>query len=264
MTTKLNLAVIIPAFNSEATIRRALNSVSAQTYLPSRIIIVDDHSSDRTVDEVSSFCAQNSDLSVTLLQNNRNLGPGLTRNLGWELSDNEWIAFLDSDDSWVPNKLEIQFRLLAQNPGLDLICSESRLYSERSEIVDTSYVKNLQFISFSKMLFRNLVQTRTVVMRRDIPFRFEKGLSEDYGLWLKCLNSGLRFAKIPLPLAIHYRPEFSEGGLSSQLLKHELFELRRLLGQFVAAPFLVGCATLFSLVKFARRVVIKFLRGVKK
>jgi len=210
------------------------------------------------------FCAEESHLPVTLLKNVQNLGPGLTRNRGWELADSEWIAFLDSDDAWVPNKLEIQFRVLAENPMLDLICSESKLYNRSSEIVDFSCVAKLQFISFSQMLFRNLVPTRTVVMRRDIPFRFEKGLSEDYGLWLKCLKSGLIFAKIPLPLAIHYRPEFSEGGLSSQLLKHELFELRRLLGQIVNTPLLVGCATLFSLVKFFRRVLIRLMRGVKK
>jgi glycosyltransferase involved in cell wall biosynthesis len=181
MRSSTKVAVVIPAYNAEKTIRRALNSVAAQTVLPSRVIVVDDCSKDKTIAEVSKFIQENNAVPVTLVRNTSNVGPGYSRNLGWDATESEYVAFLDSDDAWVPQKIEIQLQVLEERPEIDLLCSETQL--AESILVNTQNYKldKLRNVTFAQMLFRNQIPTRTVVVKRSIPYRFEEGLSEDYG-----------------------------------------------------------------------------------
>ena len=263
MKESLDVAVIIPAFNSENTIRRALDSVVAQTRLPSAIIVIDDFSNDKTIEKISEFIAESNAVPVTLIRNTSNIGPGCSRNLGWSVAECEFVAFLDSDDAWMPKKIEIQVEVLENHPEIDLLCSETQLFGTPIVNQQNANLDKLRSVTFSQMLFKNLIPTRTVVLRRSIPFRFEKGLSEDYGLWLKCLDNGLVVRKLPFPLALHFRPEFSSGGLSAKLLIHEFYELKNLSQHIRTKPVVVICAIAFSLVKFLRRIMIKLVRKVK-
>jgi hypothetical protein len=99
------------------------------------------------------------------------------------------------------------------------------------------------------------------MLRREILLRFPSGLSEDYALWLEALHSGMNFGKIEAPLALHFREEFSFGGLSAALVKHELFELKRLSKYLPSYPIRVSLAFLFSLLKFVRRVLLRVYRS---
>ena len=263
MSESLGVAVIIPAFNSEDTIRRALDSVVAQTRLPSTIIVIDDCSNDKTFERISEFVAESNTVPVTLIRNDSNIGPGSSRNLGWNLAECEFVAFLDSDDAWMPKKIETQLKILENHPEIDLLCSETQLSGTPTVNQQNANLDKLRSITINQMLFKNLIPTRTVILRRSIPYRFEKGLSEDYGLWLKCLDNGLVVRKLPFPLALHFRPEFSPGGLSAKLLVHEFYELKNLFQHIRTKPIVVICAIIFSLVKFLRRIMIKLVRKVK-
>jgi len=152
---------------------------------------------------------------------------------------------------------------LESHPEIDLLCSETQLAGSILEKQQRYDLGVFQSITFSQMLFRNQIPTRTVILKSGISYRFGKGLSEDYGLWLKCLKNGLTVSKIPVPLALHFRPEFSPGGLSAKLLLHEFYEVKNLFQQIGNKPFMVICAIIFSLVKFLRRIMIKFVRKVK-
>ena len=248
MRDSLDVAVIIPAFNSEDTIRRALDSVVAQTRLPSAIIVIDDFSNDKTIEKISEFIAESKAVPVTLIRNTSNIGPGCSRN---------------SDDAWMPKKIEIQLEVLENHPEIDLLCSETQLFGTPIVNQQNANLNKLRSITLNQLLFKNLIPTRTVILRRSIPYRFEKGLSEDYGLWLKCLDNGLVVRRLPFPLALHFRPEFSPGGLSAKLLIHEFYELKNLFQHIRTKPIVVICAIIFSLVKFLRRIMIKLVRKVK-
>lgn len=102
------ISVIIPTFNRESTIARALSSVLAQTLPPCEIIVVDDGSTDGTTEAIAAFEADN----VQLLCMARNSGAQAARNRGIIHACGEWIAFLDSDDVWHPEKLERQTEVL--------------------------------------------------------------------------------------------------------------------------------------------------------
>ncbi|NDE72185.1 MAG: glycosyltransferase family 2 protein, partial [Actinobacteria bacterium] len=95
----LSVSVVIPTHNSSATIERAVNSVLAQDLLPTELVIVDDCSTDNTVELVRTIAIPDS-IDVKVVRLDTNLGPSAARNAGWNVAGGEFIAFLDSDDSW--------------------------------------------------------------------------------------------------------------------------------------------------------------------
>ncbi len=113
-----HLSVIIPAYNREKTIRAGIGSILDQTYLPDEIIIVDDCSMDRIADVVKEIADDCKFVKILYFRQKANLGAQAARNKGIELASGDWIAFLDSDDVWMPNKLERQVEEL-QKVGYD-------------------------------------------------------------------------------------------------------------------------------------------------
>ena len=257
------ISVVIPCHNSAATIQRALSSVCAQSIKPQELILIDDASSDNTLELLKVFTNQEHDFPVILIKNDRNLGAGLSRNKGWDIANGDWISFLDSDDTWLENKLEIQIEFSKKIKTLDVISFKSTLFSVRNKIFDSS-VENIEKLQFQKMLFRNQIVTRTVAVRRSISNRFPSGLSEDYGLWLELMAEGFEIYKVDQVVALTFRPEYSKGGVSSQLITHEFFEIRRIGTYLRKSPILVSLAILFSVVKFMRRVCITSFRNARR
>lgn len=98
------VSVIIPTYNREKTLERAVNSVLSQTFKNFEVIIVDDNSTDNTMSLISRY--ENNDFRIRYLQHHKNLGAQAARNTGIKEAKGKWIAFLDSDDEWLPEKLE--------------------------------------------------------------------------------------------------------------------------------------------------------------
>ena len=101
------ISVIMAAYNAERTISQAIESVLRQTEPGLELVIIDDCSTDRTVDIVRGF----QDDRIRLLHNNKNIGAAVTRYYGVKSATGDWIAILDSDDLWQPNKLERQIQV---------------------------------------------------------------------------------------------------------------------------------------------------------
>ena len=142
MTTP-TITVIIPAFNSEKTIRRALDSVAAQTFSDFEIIVIDDDSKDQTLGLVS----HSSGAELRVIQHAQNLGAAAARNSGIAAARGRWIAFLDSDDEWLPDKLERQLAAL-KNAGRQNImaCATGyRLYKNGRELAVKLKLTSQQF-----------------------------------------------------------------------------------------------------------------------
>lgn len=261
MITSDQVTVIIPCFNSQSYISRAVESVLSQSCAPGKILLVDDDSMDKTFELLLQFQKSSPHANIQVIKNSQNVGPGLTRNFGWDIADTDWIAFLDSDDAWHPNKLEIQIRVLNEYPDLSLIGTQTAFaisIDHENLSLENFHVARL---SFQRLLFRNTIPTRSVMLRRDIPLRFPAGLSEDYALWLEALYLGMHFGKIEAPLAFHFREEFSSGGLSAALVKHEVYELKRMIKYLPNYPVRVTLAIFFSLLKFIRRVLLRLYRS---
>ena len=256
------VSVIIPCYCCHETIERACLSVLNQTVIPLEIILVEDASDDggKTSGKISSLsrAIEECGIECSTIFLKQNVGPGEARNQGWEVAKNDFIAFLDADDTWHPSKIEIQLSWMQANPKIDLTCHQS-------VIVDRYYLDVLTNpesveLKFGSMLYRNKILTRTVMVKKALPNRFLKGqrFSEDYRLWLDMLAVNKRAALLNVELASSYRPEYSIGGQSGKLWEMEYSELKIYYDFYcdkkITLPWLISCS-LFSLTKFFVRTL---------
>lgn len=180
------VSVVIPAYNSAAKVKQAIESVLAQTYNDFEIVVIDDGSTDNTESIVRAF----GDRVLYFRQENQ--GAGAARNSGIWKSRGEYIAFLDSDDLWSAEKLSVQVPLLENDPELGLVYSDWAVVSENGG-VDPSFLARVP--SASGYVFDQLVQwgfilTSGVVVRRkcleDVgDFDNSLSIAQDYDLWLR-------------------------------------------------------------------------------
>lgn len=182
------VSVVIPTYNCARYIGDALKSVSMQSYDDCEIIVVDDGSDDGTADVV-----EKSTVPCTYVSNARKKGPAGARNHGIKVSTGQFIAFLDADDAWLPNKLAVQVAVLRSDPQLMALGGWMIPWDdEESGVPEHSTVRRY---SFSEMVVRNRLATPTVICRRDAIeavglFDEELSISEDYELWLRLAKYG--------------------------------------------------------------------------
>lgn len=162
------ISVIIPTYNREKTIERAIRSVYAQTVLPLEVIIIDDSSNDSTVEIVEWLQAIHDTLKIYTQTVNR--GAQYARNVGIKEAKGNWIAFLDSDDEWLPDKLETQLEEIKKNPGCRAIFCDGYTafgnalrYRRCGNISKRSY--GLKDILSAEVLFQSMIVRKDVLMK---------------------------------------------------------------------------------------------------
>ncbi|MCF7954849.1 MAG: glycosyltransferase [Phycisphaerae bacterium] len=195
--TNLTISVVIPAYNVEQCISRTIESVLAQTHPADEIIVIDDGSTDNTVEVVRSFGDK------VILIEQENAGASLARNNGIKAAKSQWIAFLDADDEWLEEKLELQIDLLKQNPNLDWITGNYYLYDTQTAQKTVALTQsNLSDISnalgqgnrfndfFEAYMVRGHGHTDTMLIKRELLIKagmFDVDLPRinDYDMWLR-------------------------------------------------------------------------------
>lgn len=128
------VSIIMPNYNCEKFIVETINSVLAQTYPNWELLIVDDCSTDKSVEIIKNYC--DNDARIKLFINEKNSGAAASRNLALREAKGKWIAFLDSDDLWLPEKLEKQIAFMVDN-GYDFTFTKYRQIDENSESLGT-------------------------------------------------------------------------------------------------------------------------------
>ncbi|MBD2513924.1 glycosyltransferase [Nostoc sp. FACHB-973] len=186
------VSVIIPTYQRGHLVSQAINSVLAQTYKDYEIIVINDGSQDNTQQVLAQF----SDRHCITTIHQANQGVSAARNAGIRSARGKYIAFLDDDDLWEPQKLEKQISVLDSNPYLGLIYSDSVSFSAQKGLSKRSYnaafpTPNLQVVF---TLFRyNYIPMPTVVVRQDCLEQvglFDETVipCEDYDLWLRLIE----------------------------------------------------------------------------
>ena len=186
------ISVVIPAYNSEAFIAKAVDSVLAQELLPDEIIIVDDGSSDGTQSVVEKLIAGQQDKKPRIKYiHQTNQGPAVARNTGIKNAAGDYIAFLDADDRWLPARLKKQVAILQARPEVGLVCSGRFRVEETTgrKTIDCKGSK-LSDDSYRDLWTQgNYVVTSTVLARKQC-FQEVGGFDEDRRV-LGCEDAGM-------------------------------------------------------------------------
>lgn len=185
------VSVVMPAYNAGQYIRQAVESVQAQTLKRWELLVIDDCSADQTRELVTRMAA--ADSRIRLIPNEENLGTAGSRNRGLDLARGEYVALLDSDDCWRPEKLEMQLSL-AKKTDADLVCTSYALVDEQGEPCCRDYLVPGGPIDLDQLLVQNVIGCSTVLLSRRVVenYRFSTDYyHEDFALWLKLLEDGL-------------------------------------------------------------------------
>jgi teichuronic acid biosynthesis glycosyltransferase TuaG len=191
MITKPIVSIITPAYNAACFISEAICSVQAQDFYEWEMLIVDDCSPDDTVTLVETFVAR--DPRVKLLRQAENSGPAFARQRALEVARGRFIAFLDSDDYWLPIKLSLQLAFMHK---MDTAISYTRY---RRISTDGSRVGHLiavpKQLEYRQLLKNTSIATSTVIVDREKTGFFTmmtKTYYDDYTLWLELLKRGFK------------------------------------------------------------------------
>lgn len=207
------VSVVIPVHNRRRLVRRALRSVLRQDVAPREVIVVDDGSDDGSADaamaeaeiagvrvETAEVTAESAGsgvqtiagraLGVRIIRGARNLGVSAARNIGAAMAAGAWVAFLDSDDEWLPHKLGAQLECIARNPG-SCLCHGDEIWLRNGARINPKrkHRKRGGWI-FRHCLPLCIISPSAVMVRRDVlrgcgGFDRDLPVCEDYDLWLR-------------------------------------------------------------------------------
>lgn len=259
------VSVVVPCYRCSDTIASSVTSIAAQTLVPAEVLLVDDCSDDGTLETLHELASRYPSGWVKVLASPRNGGPSQARNIGWEHASQEYIAFLDADDTWAPSKLELQVGALRADPEIALIAHRMDVRDRTAGHPQVHPPVRVRIVGRWRLLLNNPFPTASVVLRRDLPFRFNEDFRrvEDFLLWAQIGFSGHRCAKINQTLASWHKPNFGAGGLSGDLaaMHRAGKEVRReLLRQGLVTPTEHWIARVLGMVRRARRNLLMHLR----
>jgi glycosyltransferase involved in cell wall biosynthesis len=263
------VSVIIPCYRCADTIDRAIASVVNQSLPPVEILLVEDCSNDggATLTVLNVLRQKYQSANIRIFPLDKNSGPGNARNVGWAASSQPYISFLDADDAWHPEKLKTQLNWMIKNPEVGLSAHGYKVLDEGAAYDRSlpSRYKVTRPVRKLYALLSNPFATRTVMLKRTLPFKFKEGKRyiEDYQLWLEIIFANVPAAFITGPLAATFKNDYGAAGLSSHLWKMEKGELdtywqiyrSRKLGFLLA---ILLC--FYSLTKYLKRVVVVKIR----
>ena len=209
------VSIVMPSYNTAKYISDSIKSVLAQTYQNWELLIVDDCSTDNTLEIVKSF----SDPRIILLQNEKNSGAAVSRNYALREAKGKWIAFLDSDDIWLPEKLEKQIRFMNEN-NLAFTFTDYRICLNGKWLPYINTAPNI--INKRKMYNYCYFSTITVMYDREkigliqIP-NLKK--NNDYAMWLQIIEKSDAY-RLPECLSYYIKHENSiSSGNKLKLIK---------------------------------------------
>jgi glycosyltransferase involved in cell wall biosynthesis len=210
------VSVVIPAYNAAGFVSRAIESCLAQTYRPIEIIVVDDGSSDNTAEIVSRFSHP-----VRLIQR-ANGGPAAARNDGAREATGDWLALLDADDYWFPDKLRVQLQQQDISPDVAVVYCLFDNYSGMQVPSEVTFedLWNYNWIGNSSALVRRSAFTAIGGFHEDRAMISV----EDYNLWIRLAAAGWRLVLCPHVL-VHYEPGVGISWDFDRLLRASLYNL---------------------------------------
>lgn len=224
MNSNVKVSIITPIYNSEKFIDKCIESVLNQTYNNWEMLLVNDYSSDNSIEIVKEY--QKKDSRIKLFHLEINSGAAIARNLAIEKAEGEIIAFLDSDDVWTSKKLEIHVDFMVKNNTAFSHTSYGFIDEEGKKISKTFHVSNYP-VTYKHLLKRTEISCLTAmydVRKTGKMYMPDIRRKQDYGLWLSILKKGFVSLPLDLELAFYRQRKGSATNNKFRLIrKHYLF-----------------------------------------
>jgi GT2 family glycosyltransferase len=230
-----SISVVIPAYNQALYISEAVQSVLRQTYSDFELIVVDDGSTDETPDILGRI----QDPRMRIIRQS-NAGLSAARNTGLQESIAPFVTFLDSDDYFFSNKLEIQMKYLTEHPDIGMVVGRVR-YIDPSGNTILEPDQSSTSLTLPDLLFENPICVSAILLRRsslDMVGEFDESLHacEDFDLWLRLLDAGCQMAWVDQPV-VCYRIHPDQMTRQSERMRIAIFSM---LGKFFGRQDLAG------------------------
>lgn len=259
-TSCIPVSVVVPAYNAVSTLYRAVDSVFSQTVKPAELIMVDDGSLDGTWELMEEIRKSQPNFDIKCVRQPHNLGVSTARNTAWNEASQEYIAFIDSDDAWHHQKLELQYGWMKNHPDTVITGHRCEVVSEtrRSPLNRLKIDRAVRIMNLKDFLVSNRLSTPTVMLRRDLPCRFSQRMRycEDYHLWLQIVAEYGHVAWFDVSMAYLYKEKYGASGLSADLAemeKGELLAIANLYGHKKIGISVCLMASTWSVAKFIYR-----------
>jgi len=196
------VSIITPSYNSLCYIDEAINSVFEQTYTNWELVIIDDCSNDGSYDVICAYARKDSRIKVFRMDVNS--GPAVCRNKAMQIAQGQYVAILDSDDIWMPGKLDKQLSLFAQSKPAVVYSYYEKIAEDGSR--DNRVIKSKQVNSYSDLLKTNSIGNLTAIVDRFLTGNIQIPIvpaHEDYAFWLSLAKSGFTFMCLPEVTALY-------------------------------------------------------------
>jgi len=250
------VSVVTASWNSEKYIAETIRSVQAQTYQNWEMIIVDDYSTDRTYEIVKAISKQDS--RVQIIRQERNSGVGAARTCSMQNSTGRFVAYLDADDIWKPEKLEKQV-LFMKEKSYGFSCTSYEVINDKGERLN-KYIHMLPRVDYIGFLTNNLLQTVGIMV--DTKKVDKKHLvmpdirrRQDAATWLQILKAGFDCYGLDEILAEYRRTKNSLSGNKIKAVRGMWGLYRNI--EHLSLPFSLYCFMRYAVLAVWKRVYIK-------
>ncbi|SNR75688.1 Glycosyltransferase involved in cell wall bisynthesis [Lutibacter agarilyticus] len=213
------VSIVTPNYNCEKYISETIESVLNQTYVHWELLIVDDCSKDRSIQIIEKYCK--SDVRINLIKANINQGPAKCRNLGIHKAKGAFLTFIDSDDLWLPEFLEISLNFVKKSEGF--VFASYHRYDESLKPKFKDFIVPTR-VTYSDILKTNSISCLTAFINIEKLGKLYMPnvlYRQDMGLWLNYLKNIDYAIGYPKPLAIYRIRENSHSRNKMNLLKHQ-------------------------------------------
>lgn len=226
-------SVVMPIYNCEKFLAESLQSALRQTWTRLEILLIEDGSTDHTLSLAKTYAAQHE--NIVLLCNEKNQGVAYSRNRGIQAAKGAYIAFLDGDDAWEPEKIASQIEFMRRE-RCDVCCSSYTMMDEGGAWIGECHVPE-EKVTLGNLLKENYIGMSSVLIKADIAKRYafsKSYLHEDYAYWLTLLKINARIMGIDRTLMRYRVSKSSRSGNKIAAAKgrwviyREMFQFSRL------------------------------------
>jgi teichuronic acid biosynthesis glycosyltransferase TuaG len=235
----MHISIILPVYNAELHLKSTIDSILNQTYPYFELIIIDDCSTDSSYNIITTFIQNDNRIFYFKLKKNSG-GPATPRNFGINKAKNSLIAFVDSDDIWHPQKLEIQYDFLKNNPNIKFISSIKTVKKFSSNSIHKKFYFTI--LNYHDLLYKNFVNNSSVLIYKEYlqPFYFcSKYIAiEDAKQWLEITKNGINCYLLHIPLIYYRKVENSLSNNKIKMLNKRYFLIKSYSNQFFTCLYI--------------------------